>query len=480
MNNNQQSDPDIVIEEKEDNNNKPERVGTASTISSESSSVDGAVGRGTPQNTSLEHTIRKELNPVMSLSRKRRLSADDDTGAATQAGTGSDTAGERDSATRKILLGGSSGAPPLALPAETTGATLPLRFRKLDFTNLIERELMAAGNGNDPAADDTPRNRKSSLTMRLLQDGNLFYFIIFISYEINSKINSLIDLKGAGSSESLAGGHGHERSSPRSGTTPPMKSSPTPPSGGGAGSQSRQLLNSSPSNSHSPRPGPPSNSPKQPRSMMLGNGRIQSPVAAMAAATAASGGDWMGNMLGGIIIKSLNEDLPPPVNVPGTGGHINNNNNKGPVHPIPQSVHHHQAHGMHGLSHGIPPHAINNNNKRSPPQSQFPPGSTGGTPPGNKSMAASQQSTASPTTKDLSLLLQARSYGHSSPVPATGPSSSQANSMQPSSSQPPPISPVSRSPPSSSKSLLKSSQTGPKPRLERSSFLFNPLISKKN
>ena len=153
----------------------------------------------------------------------------------------------------------------------------------------------------------------------------------------------------------------------------------------------------------------------------------------------------MGNMLGGLIMKSLNEDLPPPVNVPGIGHKPTNppsQQSQQPHHPTPVHASSHPNYISHlSQSHGL--------NKRSPPQSQYPPSASA---PG-KSLA---NQSAPSSTKDLSLILQARSYGHS-PVPPPPPH--QSNTMQPSNHQPP-ISPVSRSPPTSNKQSLKSPQSG--------------------
>lgn len=97
----------------------------------------------------------------MSLSRKRRLSADDENVPESEL--------ESTSMARKILLGGSSGVP--SGSSSEHGHTLPMRMRKLDFSNLIERELMGNGNEALNTNDEMLRNRKTSLTMRLLQEG---------------------------------------------------------------------------------------------------------------------------------------------------------------------------------------------------------------------------------------------------------------------------------------------------------------------
>ena len=155
--------------------------------------------------------------------------------------------------------------------------------------------------------------------------------------------------------------------------------------------------------------------PQQQRGAPMGNGRIQSPNAS----------NEMGNMLGSIIMRSLNEDLPPPVNVP-TGYNQKPAQQQPPYHPgqhqpPPQ---HHPMHLPGGGGVGSQSAA-----KRisSPSQQQH-------------MMSQQVPKAALPTTKDLNLLMQARSYGHSPPIPP--PSSQQ---MPLSNSQ------MSRSPPNMNK-----------------------------
>lgn len=120
-----------------------------------------------------EYAIKKELNTNSGdqQGRKRRLSdvesADPDRRErfSALASMGIEA--------RKILLSGGTAAS--SESAATIETPTPVRIRRIDFNNLIERELQTAL----PNFDETPRNRKTSMTMRLLQEGiyRLFFVI---------------------------------------------------------------------------------------------------------------------------------------------------------------------------------------------------------------------------------------------------------------------------------------------------------------
>lgn len=101
---------------------------------------------------------------AMSLPKKRRLSNEDDEVNGYER---SESSGDSGAASRKILVGG-------AVPANESNVPVPKR--KLDLTNLIEKELASVANvgGSVSSVEDAQRHRKTSLTMRLLQEGKSF------------------------------------------------------------------------------------------------------------------------------------------------------------------------------------------------------------------------------------------------------------------------------------------------------------------
>lgn len=118
-----------------------------------------------------EYAIKKELNTNSGdqQGRKRRLSdvesADPD---RTERYSALSSMGIE---ARKILLSGGTAAS--SESAATIETPTPVRIRRIDFNNLIERELQTAL----PNFDETPRNRKTSMTMRLLQEGIYIFFV---------------------------------------------------------------------------------------------------------------------------------------------------------------------------------------------------------------------------------------------------------------------------------------------------------------
>ena len=118
-----------------------------------------------------EYAIKKELNTNSGdqQGRKRRLSDVESANDPDRTERYSALASMGIEA-RKILLSGGTAAS--SESAATIETPTPVRIRRIDFNNLIERELQTAL----PNFDEAPRNRKTSMTMRLLQEG---IYIIF-------------------------------------------------------------------------------------------------------------------------------------------------------------------------------------------------------------------------------------------------------------------------------------------------------------